>query len=335
MGLAKHLRPFGYEISVLFLEDGPLVTTVKDAGIPSSSISWTGKRSDLSGAWQMWRWLLRHRAEIAHLHHGGGVVRAVCRFAGVGSVVQHLHGRINEANGVQASELNFPAPDALIACSQAVADCVRTSRVEVIHAGIETGIEPPVAASQTGPLRLGALARLIPLKNIEALIEATALLAAKGIDVQAEIAGSGPSESSLRALVLSLGVSERVRFLGWDPDVRRLLASWDLLVMPSLEEGFGLSALEAMAAGRPVVASRVGGLCELVVDGVTGRLFPPGDTGALVRCITEAANDRQRWALMGAEGWRRAQAHFSADLMARRTVELYDKLPGRRAHRTA
>ncbi len=320
---------------MLFLEDGPLMTTVRDAGIPSSSIAWTGKRSDLSGAWQMWRWLRRHRAEIAHLHHGGGVVRAVCRFAGVGSVVQHLHGRINEANGVQASELNFPAPDAVIACSHAVADCVRGYRTEVIYAGIETGSQPPAAAPQAGPLRLGALARLVPLKNIEALIRATALLAAKGIDVQTEIAGSGPSESSLRALVLSLGVSERVRFLGWDADVKKLLASWDLLVMPSLEEGFGLSVLEAMAAGRPVVASRVGGLCELVVDGMTGRLFPPGDTDALVRCITEAANDRQRWALMGAEGWRRAQTHFSTDLMARRTVELYDRLPGRGAHRSA
>ncbi len=335
MGLAQHLRPFGYEISVLFLEDGPLVTTMKDAGIPSSSISWTGERGDLSGAWQAWRWLRRHRAEIAHLHHGGGVVRAVCRLAGVGAVVQHLHGRINESNGASASKLNFPAPDALIACSQAVAESVCEGRAEVIYAGIETGAHPPAAASQTGPLKLGVLARLIPLKNIEVLIEATALLAGKGIDVQAEIAGSGPSESSLRALVLSLGVSERVRFLGWNADVQRLLASWDLLVIPSLEEGFGLSALEAMAAARPVVASRVGGLCELVVDGMTGRLFPAGDTYALVRCIAEAANDRQRWALMGAVGWKRAREHFSTDLMARRTVELYDRLPDRSAHRTA
>jgi glycosyltransferase involved in cell wall biosynthesis len=156
-----------------------------------------------------------------------------------------------------------------------------------------------------------------------------------GIEVRAEIAGSGPSESALRDLVGSLGVAERVRFLGWQVDVDRLLASWDLLVIPSLEEGFPLSALEAMAAARPVVASRVGGLSELVVDGVTGRLVPPGDTEALVRCIAEMASDRRRLSLMGDEGWKRVRGHFSAELMARRTVELYDRLLHRGKHRTA
>jgi glycosyltransferase involved in cell wall biosynthesis len=299
---------------------------MKDAGIPASAVSWAGGRSDLAGAWRVWRWLRKHPAEIAHVHHGGLTIRAVCRMAHVGAIVQHMHGRILESNGASVSQQNFRGVDAVIACSQAVADCVPGSHPEVIYTGVETNSYPPVAAAAAGPLKLGVLARLIPLKNVEALIYATARLKGMGIEVQTEIAGSGPSEFSLRDVVARLGVVDRVCFLGWRVDVDRLLASWDLLVIPSLEEGFPLSALEAMAAARPVVASRVGGLSELVVDGVTGRLVPPGDTDALVRCIAELASDRQRLVLMGAAGWEHVRRHFSAELMARRTTELYDRL---------
>jgi glycosyltransferase involved in cell wall biosynthesis len=324
--MAKHARSFGYEISVLFLGDGPLVMAMKEAGIPAGAVSWTASRSDLAGAWRVWRWLRKHPAKIAHLHHGGLTVRTVCRMAGVGAIVQHIHGRIFEPSGASVSQKDFRAVDAIIACSQAAADCLPRGRAEVIYAGIEISSHPPPTAVPTGPLKLGVLARLIPLKNVESMIQATARLADMGFEIQTEIAGSGPSESSLRGLVASLGVAESVRFLGWRTDVDRILASWDLLVIPSLEEGFGLSALEAMAAARPVVASRVGGLSELVVDGVTGRLVPPGDTDALVRCIAELASDRQQLALMGNEGWKRARRHFSTDLMARRTAKLYDQL---------
>jgi len=325
-GIAKHAHSFGYEMSVLFLGEGPLVTVMRDKGIPASAVSWAATRSDLAGAWRVWRWLRKHPADIAHMHHGGLSVRAVCRMAGVDAIVQHLHGRILEPTGASISQIDFRTVDAIIACSQAVADCLPGRHAEVIYAGVETGSRPPERAPQMGPLKLGVLARLIPLKNVESLVHAIAHLVGMGIEVQAEIAGSGPSESALRELVAGLGVTDRVRFLGWRMDVDKLLASWDLLVIPSLEEGFPLSALEAMAAARPVVASRVGGLSELVVDGVTGRLVPPGDTDALVRCIAELAGDCQRLALMGNEGWKRVRTHFSVELMARRTAQLYDRL---------
>lgn len=324
--IAKYARGSGYDISVLFLGEGPLVTTMRDAGIPASAVSWTASRRDLAGAWRVWNWLREHPAEIAHMHHGGLSVRAVCRISGVDAIVQHIHGRILEPTGASISQMNFRSVDAIIACSRAVADCLPGRHAEVIYAGVETGSHPPAAVAPIGTLKLGVLARLIPLKNVESLIIATARLAAMGIEVQTEIAGSGPSESALRDLIASLGVADRVRILGWRKDVDKLLASWDLLVIPSLEEGFPLSALEAMAEARPVVASSVGGLSELVVDGATGRLIPPGDTDALVLCIAELASDRQRLACMGDEGWKRVRTHFSVELMARRTVELYDRL---------
>lgn len=332
-GIAKYAHSFGYEISVLFLGEGPLVMMMKDAGIPASAISWAANRNDLAGAWRVWCWLRQHPAKIAHVHHGGLTVRALCRMAGAGAIVQHMHGRILEPSGASISQMGFRGVDAIIACSQAVAECLPGRHTEVIYAGMETGSHLPAPAALIGPLRLGVLARLIPLKNIESLIHAVARLAGMGIEVQAEVAGSGPSESALRDLAASHGVAERVRFLGWQAGVDRLLASWDLLVIPSLEEGFPLSVLEAMAAARPVVASRVGGLPELVVDGVTGKLIPPGDDEALVQCLAELAGDRQRLALMGVEGWNRVRSHFSAELMARRTTQLYDRLLDHRKHR--
>ena len=99
--------------------------------------------------------------------------------------------------------------------------------------------------------------------------------------------------------------------MGWQQDIRTLLASWDLLVMPSLDEAFPLSALEAMAAARPVIASRVGGLLEIVVDGVTGYLISAKDTEALVRHIAALAKDRTRLAELGQAGWERARSEFS------------------------
>jgi glycosyltransferase involved in cell wall biosynthesis len=329
-GIQKYARSSGYEISVLFLGQGPLVAVMRDAGISASAVSWTASRRDLAGGWRVWRWLREHPAQIAHLHHGGLSVRTVCRMAGVDAVVQHLHGRILEPSGASISQMDFHSIDAIIACSQAVADCLPGRHTEVIYAGVESASHP-AAMALTGPLKLGVLGRLIPLKNVESVVHATARLASMGVEVQTEIAGSGPSDSALRDLIASLGVADRVRILGWREDVNKLLASWDLLVIPSLEEGFPLSALEAMAVARPVVASRVGGLSELVVDGVTGRLVPPGDTDALVRSIAELASDRQRLARMGDEGWKRVRTHFSVELMARRIAELYDRLLDRSA----
>jgi glycosyltransferase involved in cell wall biosynthesis len=299
---------------------------MKDADISSSAVSWSLNRRDLAGAWRVWRWLREHPADVAHVHHGGVMLRLLCRMAGVSAVVQHVHGRIVESNGDSIAKLNLRAADAVIACSNAVAECFPQGRAEVIYAGLETGARPHAPATSEGPLKLGVLGRLIPLKNVEGLINAVAHLAARGIDVRVEVAGSGPSESSLRELVASLGIADRVRFLGWRVDVDRLLSSWDALVMPSLEEGFPLSALEAMAAARAVVASRVGGLGELVVDGVTGYLLPAGDTGALADCIAELACNRQRLATMGDAGWERAHGLFSAARMAQQTVQVYDRL---------
>ena len=325
LDLAKLTGPLGYETSVLFLEEGPRVAIAQKESISASSIAWSGHPSDLRGAWQLWRWLRKQPVDVVHFHHGGRAARAISRLAGTRAVVRHVHWnsqRIRECFG--GRHRGRGRGDCH--CSQAVADGIRGCRAEVIYAGVAMGSEPPPAAPVTGPLRIGVLSRLIPLKNVEAVIEAAAALTREGIAVEVEIAGSGPSEAQLRALAARLGVNELVRFLGWRTDTRELLASWNLLAIPSLDEGFPVATLEAMAAARPIVASETGGLCEQVVDGVTGRFFPRGNADALVRSIAELAGDREGLVAIGVEGWKRAREHFSVDATARKTTELYDRL---------
>lgn len=325
-GLAEHSASHGYQVSVLFFADGPLRQVMERAGIPASVVEWQVNRSDVAGVARAWRWLRKHPADIVHLHHGGLSARTLCRITGTKAVVQHVHGQVLEPDLSSVSHLTFRGADAVIACSQAVADSLSECNPEVVYAGVDAGSIAPPQAPGSGPFKVGVLSRLIPLKNIEAVIVATARLTEMGVDIETEIGGGGPSEPSLRALAEQLGVAGRVRFLGWRRNVGELLASWHVLVMPSMHEGFPLAALEAMAAARPIVASRVGGLAELVVDGVTGILMSPGDTDALIGGIAGLARDRDRALNMGKKGWQRVHSNFSTRAMAKRFAGVYDGL---------
>jgi glycosyltransferase involved in cell wall biosynthesis len=327
--LAKHSSMHGYQSSILFLGDGPLVKSTQDAGIPAAAVQWSGRRNDLAGARRVWRWMRAHPANVAHLHRGAGALRLLCRLAGAKAVVQHVHGPALEPHLHSVSNLTFRGADAVVACSQSVADLLRGCAPEVIYAGIDLPADLPPPPPLSGPLRLGLLSRLVPLKNIESVIDATARLVQMGINVQTEIAGTGPSESALRERAAESSAADRIHFLSWQQNPAALLASWHILLMPSTHEGFPVAALEAMRAARPVFASHVGGLPELVADGRTGRLFTPGDTEALIRSIAEADQDRTQLARMGREGWERARSMFSVQEAARRTTALYDRLLNR------
>ena len=324
--LAKYAKQNGCEISVVFLADGPLQAQMSADGINAHVVSWTGTFTEVGGAVRTCLWVRGNGPEIVHLHFGGRAVRAICKLGGAGVVIQHIHGRNNELTGEIRKTLSVPWADAVIACSNAVAASVISHRAEVIYAGIEVGPVPGPLAEHSGPLQLGVLSRLTPIKNVAAVIHAAARLRDLDIAIQVNIAGSGPSENSLRSIARELNVADRVCFLGWREDIRELLSGWDLLAMPSLDEGFPLSAIEAMAAGRPVLASRVGGLPEIVVDGVTGYLIPPGDIEGLVRPLAELANDRVKLAKMGTAGWRRVQEEFTEEAMASHMASFYARL---------
>jgi L-malate glycosyltransferase len=324
--LGRYTNLHGHDVSVLFLKAGPLIGQMQAAGISANAIPWNGTPQDLVGAVRVFFWMRRNRPAIIHLHWGGRMVRAICKLSGAKVVIQHVHGLIDENTGEVPKELSFPWADAVVACSKAVAAGVTSHKAEVVYAGILVDPKPQPLTDHTGPLQIGVLSRLTPIKNIDRVIEAAAQLRDAGIEIHVDIAGSGPSEPELRNIADKLDVADKIRFLGWQKNISELLAGWDLLVMPSIDEGFSLSTLEAMAAARPVIASRVGGIPEIVVDGITGYLIPPNDTDALVQRISELANDRARLAEMGLSGWKRAQAEFSEEALARKMAHFYDQL---------
>jgi D-inositol-3-phosphate glycosyltransferase len=201
----------------------------------------------------------------------------------------------------------------------------RAERVAVIPCGVDTDLFQPLGQSAArdllelpGDPLLLYVGRLQPIKGLETLLEAVARLATDGQPaVQLLVVGGDQDErdnshaAALRRRVGALGLGRRVRFLGPQPQrrLRLLYAAADLTVMPSYYESFGMVALEAMACGSPVVASRVGGLTTTVRDGVTGHLVPEGDAAALAARLGALLGDpvvRQR---LGAQAVRWAQEH--------------------------
>ena len=139
-------------------------------------------------------------------------------------------------------------------------------------------------------------------------------------------AGDGEERSRLEDRARQLHIADRVRFLGSRQDVPALLACCDVFVLPSLYEGLPLSVLEAMAAGRPVVATSISGTDEAVVDGVTGLLVPPSDAGALAAALNRVLSDRDLAARLANAGRTAVNEKFSSEIMVRNTAQLYEEL---------
>jgi glycosyltransferase involved in cell wall biosynthesis len=207
----------------------------------------------------------------------------------------------------------------------------RADRAVVIHNGVDLDRPRRRDGARARPVALLSVGRLRPPKDFLTLVRAVAAL--EPGSVRLRIAGDGPDRAALSAEVARLGLDGVVELLGERHDVDELLAAADLLVLSSDSEGLPLSVLEAMAAGLPVVASAVGGVPELVRDGETGLLVPPGDPGALARALAGLVADPELRARAGAAGRRRAEREFSLDACRQAHVELYRELVTRNRSR--
>jgi glycosyltransferase involved in cell wall biosynthesis len=202
---------------------------------------------------------------------------------------------------------------------------------EVVHYGIAAGPEP--SSPPTEP-RLLCVGRLIEIKGHMWLLDAVADARRAVPELTLDIAGEGPLRLQLQARVRELGLESAVRFLGRVTPIAPLLDAAAVVVVPSLGEGFGMAALEAAERGRPVIASAVGGLPEIVEDGRTGILVQRGDVRGLAVAIAALVDSPDRGAAMGREARRRALTAFSVDRCTSRTEELYDSALARVSNRS-
>ncbi len=289
--------------------------------------------------WRRLWWLLaRERIDVVHAHMPRANVPGalLARTARVPVVLAHEHGSVRYTDPVRRllnRTVVGPLSDAVLAVSdwdrrRLIAEQgLPESRVRVFRNGILPLPEdvPDIRAefAEPGVPIVGALGRLDPVKGYDTLIAAVAGLRAQGIRVRCVIAGVGPDEARLRHLIQQCGVGRDVRLLGLREDVPALLRAFDVAVMPSRSEGAPLAIIEYMAAGLPIVASRVGGIPELIEPEVHGILVESEDPGTLAEGIRRVLQHPDRAAELAAAARARQRAEFDLDVVVRRLEELY------------
>ena len=226
--------------------------------------------------------------------------------------------------------------DRYFAVSQAIATQLRedfgiaATKIQCLNNGISvSSFDRPCDAAFREKLCGGSgrpivmtVAALEPRKGQRYLIEAAAQLQ----DVMIVLVGDGPDRAALENQARAINVDDRVLFLGHRDDVADLLACCDVYVLPSFEEGLPLSILEAMAAGKPVIASAIRGNDEAVIDGESGLLVPTADSLALANAVRTILDNADLARALGKCGRERAEAYFSADTMIQRTTDAYEEI---------
>jgi glycosyltransferase involved in cell wall biosynthesis len=321
--------------------DDPERDQLRDAGVGFIGLERT-KRFDL-GEWRRLLGEVREREfDVIHSHKYGSNVwgALIARRAKVPVFVAHEHSWAFEGKPIRRlvdRRLVGAEADAYVVVSS------EDERRAIEYVGmpaakvrmIQNGIVPmpsaaPLDLGPGGPT-IGTVASLRPVKNLDLLIRATAMLRAEFPDLRVLIAGGVTHAASeegdrLEALVAELGAELNVEFLGVRSDVDRILASLDVAVLTSKREGSPLSVMEYMAAGLPVVATRVGGVPDIVADGKTGILVPGDDVGAFAEALARLLRSPELRREMGEAGRRRQQDEFTIDKTIARVEALYDEL---------
>jgi glycosyltransferase involved in cell wall biosynthesis len=330
--LARAARDAGHDVSFVSPSGGPFVERVRSEGFAADVIPIRGAL-DLASIARIRRRLRGVDVAHTHAHFAVNVVARVAgRLAGA-RVLAHMHVE-NAFRTGPTRYLQIALDDAtarLCFAIVAVSDATRSTlvdqgypagRVVTVHNGIEAvDLAEPVRLTDA-PTVL-EVARLAEVKGQRVLLAALAKLDASALLVGRDLERGGAYEQELRREAERLGVSDRVVFTGQRDDVPGLLAGCDVLCLPSTVEGLPLVVLEAMAQGKPVVATAVGGTPELVVDGETGLLVPPGDAGALAAALGKVLRDPELARRLGEAGRRRVLASFSLSAMTERVLGLY------------
>ena len=333
--LLPALRERGYDVRLIMLHEGEpgaeeLARRLELAGVHVERLR-LGRAPDPLAFRRLVRSVRRLRPAVLHTHlvHADFYGLPAGRLARVPVLVSTKHGfnPFRERRAFAAADRTVARlANVHVAISAGLAGYLAASEgfdegaFAIVHYGIDAGPPPP---PPSGERRLAVVGRLIPIKGHEILLDAFARARAEIPGLELEVAGDGPLAPELRATVERRDLSAAVSFLGRVSPVEPVLERAAIVVVPSLGEGFGMVALEAMERGRAVIASDVGGLPEIVDHGRTGLVVPPGEPEALARAIVELARDAARISTLGAAGRERAVAEFSQDRCTDLIEELY------------
>lgn len=333
--------------------DGSLVAALRERGITVEVVPMPSLRGS-SGhrTTEMLAALIeRERVQLIHANSVRAALYGL-RAARAGRVPVLAHARVlRSGNPLEWLVDQYLAwrCSVIVANSQATARrfrwCLARAAVRVVHNGIDPA---PFAKASGNAIRtrigaapetvlVGLVGMLEPRKGHAVLLEAFVRLALQAPHARLVFAGSEPPGAPeyrriLEQRIVSLGLSSRVSFLGWVDDVPSLMAALDVCVLPVVQpEGFGRTLIEAGAAGRPVIASRLGGIPEVVEHQLTGLLVPPGDVAALADALSLVLDDPALRARLGEAGRRRVQQRFTIETMLTQLMAVYDELTAGRS----
>lgn len=233
--------------------------------------------------------------------------------------------------------------DKVIAISEAVAAHleddlgVKSQRVAVIYSGVDADrFSKDYSSGEIQSLKdslglgpgpvIGTIGRLSPVKGHAFLIQSMAEIVSRLSEAQCLIVGDGPEYNLLKNLAGSLGIEDSVRFVSSNPDTHKFLSVMDVFVFPSVKEGLGIALLEALASGRPCVASDVGGISNIIKNGHNGILVPARDPGSIAGAAIGLINDRARARLLGQRARETVKETFTLDGMADKVLHLYEEV---------
>ncbi|MGB9791724.1 MAG: glycosyltransferase [Thermacetogeniaceae bacterium] len=342
LNLLKHCASWGVDAEVACPEGSQLAPLCRELGVrvheleelpPDASFSW-------KNAWRQIPALVRLIREgsfdVVHTH-ASFAGRLAAALAGAPLIVftKHTFDPVPAGRGIKGwlrGLVNRATCDAAIAVSEAVRenlirDGIPPERIEVIPNGVDLEAFRRSGVAQRewpGKYLVGVVARLSPEKGHRFFLEAARIIAADVEGVTFVIVGGGPLEGELKEYSRELGIGERVVFAGHRHDIPRVLEQLDVLVLPSLYEAQGLSLVEGMCMGVPCVATAVGGVPEVISDGVSGLLVEPGNPEALAAAVMRILRDPSLASRLGEAAQREAR-RFDARNMAKKVTDLYWK----------
>lgn len=328
------------------MSDLPQLRSIKTVALPElgRQIKWT---DDIIAFRRLLQILRKYRPHIVHTHtaKAGTLGRLAAYLCGVPAVFHTYHGHVfhgyfsaNQTKLVLWVErLLARLTHQLIAISPAqlheLSEMYRiapATKFTTIPLGVDLSEllslpSPNAISPKRTSYRIGIVGRLVPIKNHTLFLEMAQRLLVRRKDVEFMIYGGGELESLLRARTIKLDIADHVRFCGWQRNLPQLYASLDLLVVTSKNEGTPMSVLEAMAAAKPVVATRVGGVPDLIRHGWNGMLAEPENADQLAQLVSDLLDDSRLAALLGKNGREFVKQQFTIQRMVDAVAPLYEE----------
>jgi glycosyltransferase involved in cell wall biosynthesis len=345
--LLPQLKDYGYETAMLVLADrhdrpSCFIERMQAAGVPTRVLRMAGDFDPLVVP-RLVRLIRRGGYDLVHTHllHADIYGRLAARIAGSKIVsTYHCDDPFHLIRGVKlADRITASMCSQIICISEAVFRFVKenlkisSTPLNVIHYGFKLPDPTEISTDlrfnlgiTKDCLIIGVVARLTGQKGHIYLFQALQILSEFRPPIHLVVVGDGELKDNLMTLATQLGIRTRVHFLGFRTDVASLIHAFDIFVLPSLYEGFGLVLLEAMAASKPIVATGVSAIPEIVLDGETGLLVPPRDAESLAQAIMKLVIDPNLASSLGHAGYKRLKEQFTVEKMVKDTVDVYRKI---------